>query len=268
MVEVGGRGRRVWALPYSGVPALLSNVSIVSFGAAVLLALLRSPVQAVFIALGFLTALLSLGDGVEVRGGAIVLRYGFPVTVFRLELSDVVSVFNVNELRRGKLVKYFKSQLMPFILIVLLPPLYTLVCGKPANPAYIPWIILPSLLGLLLMLYFTFTAKTYRELLRRISGAVCTSLALLGFVISVMYRQSYGSSIFSDVPSLLMALVGLTLLGAFSAILAILAGKRPIIVLEDSEGKFYAVGAIDGEAASSFIKLVLREVVSRVEAST
>jgi len=266
MVDIKTNPREVWALPYTGIPALLSNISIISFAVGVLFALLGSTIQFFFFPiLGFLTAFLSLGNGVEIKDNTIILKYGFPTALFKIKVSDIVGVFNVNELKKGKLVKYFKTQLTPFILIIILPPAYTIAKGRPVNPVYIPWIILPSVIGMFLMLYFMFTAETYRKLLRRISQTICTSLGLLAFIISIVYCNVYGISIFSDPHVVILALIGIVLLGLSSAVLVLLVGKRPIIVLEDSMGRFYAVGAVNKETAEHFIKLVLKEVMGNVE---
>lgn len=84
--------------------------------AYVLILALTSSVDVYFVAAfstAILTGLMASGGRVVIRGDSIVVEYGFPKAVLGHAIREVVEVFDVNELSRGRLVRYFKALLGP-----------------------------------------------------------------------------------------------------------------------------------------------------------
>ena len=55
-------------------------------------------------------------------------------------------------------------------------------------------------------------------------------------------------------------MISIILIGVSAAALIALAGRHHIIVLEDSLGRYYAVGVVDPDRAREFISKLLRGV--------
>ena len=258
-----------WPLPYSGAPAVLSGLSMVCFtvGLLVSLAKVGDLSLVVIVASGIAMGLLSTGKEVRVSRGEVVLEYGFPKPVLRYRVEDVVEVLDVSELSRGKLVKYFKYLLVPFVVIVAIPPAYLVVKGVYPHPALYPLILLPVFMGVLLQLYIMFTAETYRKMIRRFSLVFGATLAVTVFIAGLVYREAYGRSIVTDPHSLTLCLLGMLLLALATIAFATLTKRGHVVVVESSDGKFYAVGTASSEAAKEFIEEVLRKVVAGAEAT-
>ncbi len=258
-----------WCLPYSRLPAVLSGASIMCFVLGTLLGLANaSPIQVLpLILLGLTLGLLSAGREVRVAEGSVILQYGFPKAVIKYVVRDVVSVLDVNELESGNLVRYFKYHLFVFSLIIALPLIYLLVKGLYPSPAYLPLIFLPVFLGVILQLYIVMTSKSYRRMIRLMTWVMAGAWSAIGFVVGMTYREIYGKSLFSDPNASVLYFTGMLLLAAMSVLLLALMGGHHVVIIEANDGKFYAIGTLNAEAARELIKTILKEVVGGAEAT-
>lgn len=214
---------------------------------------------------GFTARLLSSGRSVEVKSNYLILSYGFPKPVVRYVVRNVTDVFDANEISRGRLVKYFKYHLFVFTLIMFLPVMYVIVKGLYPSLAYIPFLLAPVLIGVVLELYIAFTAESYRRLIRRLMIVLSMVLALACFIAGVSYEEYYGATLFHDVNAMVYYLLGVVLLATAAITFLALWSRYHVVVIESCDGAFYAIGAATANDAKELIKLVLREVMSRVE---
>ncbi len=255
-----------WPLPYSGLPALMSSLSLVCFTGGILLNLIKPSISSLIatpvIAMGFITALLSVGRDVELIEDGVVLKYGFPKVVLKYVVRDVVGVFDVNELRRGNLLRYFKYHIFLFSLIIALPITYLIIKGIYPNPAYLPILLIPVFLGVVLLIYIAFTADSYKKLLRRITPVISTAWVSVGFVVGITYREVYRESLLSNPSAFALYMLGMLLLATSTIVLIALMSRRHVVIIEASNGKFYAVGTLGNAEAKELIRSVL-EVIAR-----
>lgn len=257
-----------WCLPYSRLPAILSGLSITCFAAALLFGLLdNSLLMVLLLCLGFLSGLLSTGREVEVRNGYIVLRYGFPKSIIKYVVRDIISILDVNELEKGSLVRYFKYHLFMFSLIIVLPLIYLSAKGLYPSPAYLPLIFLPVFIGVVLQLYIMFTSKSYRRMIRLMTWILAGAWSVIGFIVGVTYREVYGRSLFSDPNATILYFTSMMLLAISSIVLLALMGRHHIVIIETSDRKFYAIGTSSAQSARELIKKILEEVIGGAEAT-
>ncbi len=259
---------KYWALPYSRLPAILSGASITCFTLAILMWLLNNAFYPVLLFyLGILFSLLSVGRNVEIRDNSIVLWYGYPKAVIRYVVRDVVSVFDVNELERGSLVRYFKYHLFVFSLIIVLPLMYLSAKGLYPNPAYLPLIFLPVFIGIILQLYIMLTSRSYRRMMRWMGWILASVWTTVGFVVGIVYRETYGESLFSNLNATILYFTGMLLLAISSVILLALIGRHHVIIVETADKEFYAIGTLSARDAKELIRKILEEVVKNAEAT-
>jgi len=253
---------RVWPLPYSRLPAVLNSAALVLLTLTVLVAVsCAKPYFLVFLLTGIAMSLVASGRRVVIRDGCVVLEYGFPKPVLRYVVRDVTEVFDINELSRGRLVKYFKTLLVPFILIMILPLVYVVARGAYPNPAYVPLMVIPIIMGAFLTIYMMFTSPSYRKFLRRAAAVTATvSTSIMAFMVGYFYRDVYGRSIFSNPADAVMGITFIVLLVLATSLFAILGGRNHVVILVDAEGRYYAVGTAGAEAARGFISMVLNAV--------
>ncbi len=251
---------RTWPLPYSGLPAVLNSLALVLLTSSLIAAISRAEIYflALFIA-GVATNLVATGRRVIIRDDCVVLEYGFPKPVLKYVVGDVVEVFDISELSRGRLVKYFKVLLVPFTLVMILPVAYVVTRGAYPNPAYVPLMVIPVAMGAFLLLYMMFTAPSYRKFLRRAAAVTATvSTSVMAFMIGYFYRDVYGRSIFSNPSDAAVGIAGTLLLVLLAAVIALFAGRNHVVILVDAEGRYHAVGTAGAEAAREFMSAVLR----------
>jgi len=246
-------------LPYSGLPAILNNIALILFTFALIAAV--SHVETCFLVLfptGIAINLMAIGKRVIIRNGCVVLEYGFPKPVLRYVVKDIVEIFDINELSRGRLVKYFKTLLVPFILVMILPLMYVMVKGIYPYPVYLPLMVIPVIMGVFLLMYLMFTAASYRRFLVKASIATAVvSAYLVSIVAGFLYRDVYGRSIFSNLAAVAVWLVSVLLLVALAIAIAFFAGKNHVVILVDARGRYYAVGMANAEVAREFVNTVL-----------
>jgi len=198
---------------------------------------------------------------VEVGEGWVRLSYGFPVALFRAELRDVVEVSDVNSLARGKLFKYFKFQVVPLALMPVIPVVY--VAAKSSLPplVYLPYLGIPVALGVLLSSYFLLTTTSFKKFIEKVCFLFCVGVPVLNFWLGITYRETYGRSLARDYYAAGVLILGEMLIFILLVAVWIYSTRRHIIVLEDSDGRYYAVVARDGDAAREFLNLVVDRVM-------
>ncbi len=258
---------RWWSLPYSGLPALLSSVSLVCFTGGILLSIAyRSTIPPLIttalITVGFIVALISAGRDIELAKDGVVLKYGFPKVVLKYVVRDIVGVFDVNELRRGNLLRYFKYHIFVFNLIIALPITYLIIKGVYPNPAYLPLLLIPVFLGVVLQVYIAFTAKSYRKLLRRITYVLLITWVSVVFVVGLTCRES----LLSGPSALALYLIGMLLLATI--LFMTLKSGHHIVIIEASNGKFYAVGTSSDAEAKNLIRSILEVIAENAETTS
>ena len=250
----------VWPLPYTGLPALLNSLSIIMFAMLVVVSMtLRYNLLFILLFMVAISlSLASLGRRVVVDDGVIILEYGYPKPLLKYRITGIVEVFDINELSRGKLVKYFKSLLTPFIIIMVLPVIYVIVRGIYPSPTYITLMTVPIAMGVSLLLYFMFTAPSYRKFLRcAFTVTAIIYISLLALIIGYYYGNIYGRI------DLLVALIGTSLIILCIA-LPFLARQNHIIIIVDENGSHYAVGTHGEEVAKAFIKTIIKTIQENI----
>ena len=260
---------KIWPLPYSSLPAILNSLALILFTFALIAAV--SHVETYFLVLfptGIAMGLMATGKRVIIRNGCVVLEYGFPKPVLKYVVKDVTEIFDINELSRGRLVKYFKALLVPFVLVMILPLMYVVVRGTYPYPAYLPLMVIPVIMGVLLLMYLMFTASSYRRFLMKASIATAVvSAYLVSIAVGFLYRDVYGKSIFSNLAAVAVWLVSVLLLAALAMAIAFFAGKNHVVILVDARGRYYAVGTAGAEVAREFMSTVLNVMKESHEGS-
>ncbi|NPA99059.1 MAG: hypothetical protein GXO43_06735 [Crenarchaeota archaeon] len=249
---------RIWPLPYSGLPAILNSVAFVLLTFALIAIVSHSETYfLVFFLTGIAMNLVASGKRVVIRNEYIMLEYGFPKPVLRYVVRDVVEIFDINELSRGRLVKYFKALLLSFILVMILPLAYVVVKGAYPNPAYLPLMVIPVIMGVLLLMYLIFTASSYRRFLVKASIATAVvSAYVVSIAVGFLYRDFYGRSVFSDPTAVAVWLVSVLLFAVLAIAITFFAGRNHIVILVDTRGRYYAVGTASTEIAREFMSMV------------
>lgn len=250
---------KIWPLPYSSLPAILNSLALILFTFALIAAV--SHVETYFLVLfptGIAMGLIATGKRVIIRNGCVVLEYGFPKPVLRYVVRDVTEVFDINELSKGRLVKYFKALLVPFVLVMILPLAYIVAKGVYPDPAHVPLMVIPVAMGAFLILYMMFTAPSYRKFLRRAAAVTATvSTSVMAFMMGYFYRDAYGRSIFSNPTDAAVGIAGIMILVLLAVAIALFAGRNHVVILVDAEGRYYAVGTAGAEVAREFISMIL-----------
>ena len=261
--------KRQWPLPYSGLPALMSGISMICFTGGILTGFLNAPVvMSILIVLGFVFGLLSAGRRIEVVSDSVVLEYGFTRTALKYTIKDIIDVFDINELSRGNLVRYFKYHLFIFNLVIVLPIIYLILKGVYPNPVYLPILFIPVFIGIVLQLYIVFTAKNYRKLIRRVSQVLSIVWVTIGFIVGMTYREVYGKSLFTDPSATILYFIGMVLLAASTIVLIALMCKHHVVIIESADGKSYAIGTSSAEDAKKLMKHILEVIAKNAEATT
>ncbi len=250
---------RCWPLPYSGLPAILAGLSMMCFTIGIIATLLNIiTILAPLLALGLVLTLLSVGRSVDVTSDGVVLSYGFPVVVMRYVVRDVVKVFDVKELDRGALVRYFKQPLLVSLALIAVPLTYLAIEAPHLDPAHLPMLLVPTFLGIVIQVHTVLTANSYRRFVigtMVILGLVWVSM---GLAIAITGWGALSSSLSTSA----RFFISVALLTLAIALYATLGGKRHVVIVESSDGKFYAVGTPSAEDAKRLVKRIL-EVMAR-----
>jgi len=254
---------KIWPASYVGIPSLLLSAALILFTFSLMFQIYEGTSEHVafwFPLAGIVLALFSIGRDVTITDGKIVLSYGYPIPAFKLAINDVVQVVDVNNLERGRLFKYFKSQLILITVVIIYPLLYILVKGSLPPIQYLTFFSLPIFVGLALISYFMMTTNSYRKFIKYAGWIMSGVCLVMDFLIGYYYRQLFGRSVTADMHALIPLMIGQVLAITFFVVVTVF--RRHVIVLEDSRGKYYAVIATTEEYARQFIGLVVRRVMA------
>ncbi len=251
---------RYWPLPYSGLPAILYGLSeIFSVLIVSLLWMKKLPASlfGILLAAMFVSSLLSCGRYVEIRQGHVVLAYGFPIAVIKYIINDVVSIFDINELDRSMLLKYFKIIIFTPIIMLSFPILYLACNNWTMSVNDIPVLLVFVLLGILATLHIFFSGREYRKLTK----VIFTVLGSTVFIVILVPMFIYLPYVTYQVAVLYMLI--LCSLAILITFIAMFYEKRHIVIIKTSSGKFYAIGTATSDDAVLLIKKVVEEVIRR-----
>ena len=87
----------------------------------------------------------------------------------------------------------------------------------------------------------------------------------VGFVVGIVYRETYGESLFSNLNATILYFTGMLLLAISSVILLALIGRHHVIIVETADKEFYAIGTLSARDAKELIRKILEEVVKNAE---
>jgi len=252
----------IWAASYTGIPSYLSILSIVSFEIALLLFIRGNGALDLIawgcVSLGFLCGLLSCGREVEISNNVLILKYGFPIAIIKMKISNIIGVADINNLKKGRLSKYFKTQLVAPFLLLIAPIIF--LFPYLLNPIGIFVLLVTIVMGFTLLTYFMMTFSEYKRYVRTSALTLCILIGILFLEIIFMNR-----SIFVEKEALYLLFAGYVMAVLSFLILIFLALKRHVILLETSS-ESYAVIASSEEAANNFMKTVMEKLmVSNVE---
>lgn len=250
--------RNVWPTPYNGIPAILSSLSLVLFVSAFLIIHYGKgaydTLSFILFSTGIISILLSSGREVELKNGKLILRYGFPLTLISIIVEDIVDVADLSSLKRGKLIKYFKSQLVMPLLIMLLPVLYMPPITKPLMLLFL---LVPVVVGFSLLTYFMMTFSDYKRFLNYTVITLAIILALIFLEAALV-----NSRIASSTDALLMLAVGYLLLIVGFIVFISFAMRRHIVLIESKRG-YYAIAALSKSDAEALIKVLVKHLLAR-----
>jgi len=217
-------------------------------------------VSLLIVFIGVVMSLMSVGRSVEIVKGGVVLSYGFPIVLFKLTLTDIVHVTDVTELERGKLFRYFKTQLILYTIMIAYPLLYIIVKESLPPLRYLTLLSIPVCIGVGLIVYFMLTSSTYEKFTKYVGYILSAVFITLDFAIVNYYRCIFNRSIISDIDTLLPLMTGQVLAFFFFIPLAVV--KRHVIVLEDANGRRCAIVTASEEDARLLVEFIAKEVMA------
>jgi len=253
-----------WPLPYSGLPGVLVGLSMVCFTIGILAGLLNASAALALSILGVVLALLSVGRSVNVTSGAVVLSYGFPIAVMRYVVRDIVKVLDVKELSRGALMRYFKQPMLVSLALIAMPITYLALEAPHLDLAYLPMLLVPVFLGIVVWMHAVLTANSYRRF-------VIEVVAILGLVwisIGLLTAISGWGALSSSMSMAMRFFISVALLAVVIVLYATLGVKRHVVIVESSDGKFYAICTSSAEDAKTLIKRILGVMARNAEATS
>ncbi len=263
--------QRYWPLPYSGVPGILSILGLITLIFTLIIASCDWCSEFLFLGLfflGYACIFASIGRKVVIGDGEVVLEYGFPVTVYRVVLNDVVEACNFWEIEGGRIINYFRLAALQFLLIMVFPFTYIwvrLYTSGMASLGQILATILPLILALttclLLAVQVLVSSRNRRRALRIIGYIVVSSIIIANMVIAILYNQLYGEPITSNTSALLLLVSGETAFLIVFAVVVMVFYKTQIVVVRDSLKGYYAIGCWDREDAIRLVEEIVEKTV-------
>ncbi len=252
---------RYWPLPYSGIPAILhvSSETLCVLIVAITWCMKRLPVSlfGALLAAMFVLSLLSCGRYVEIRQRCVELAYGFPIPVIKYVINDIVSIFDINELDRSMLLRYFKIMIFTPIIMLSFPILYLACNNWTMTMSDIPVLLVFVLLGILATLHIFFSGREYRKLTKII-------FTLLGFtVFAVILVSMFIYLPYVTYQVTVLYILILCSLAIFITFIAMFYERRHVVIIKTSSGKFYAIGAATSNDAMLLIRRIVEEVIRR-----
>ena len=252
-----------WPCAYSGLPAVLQSISIVLF--TVTLLMLVGNVGDIYVFMMFFTgivlALMSIGNEVKITNGELLLTYGYPFKLIKVRVKEVVHIADINALERGKLFKYFKVVLVPFIMITAFPLLYVLIKGASVPLQYSMFLAIPIFVGAALIGYFMVSSRSYKAFLQNVLRVLVVLLITINFFLAIEYHRLYSGFITRDLNALIPLMLAEILLFIFFVAMLVNAVKRHVIIVEDSRGRYYAIASASEVKARELIELIVSKVM-------
>ncbi|WP_456399014.1 hypothetical protein [Palaeococcus sp. (in: euryarchaeotes)] len=219
----------IYPAPYSGLPGILNSLGMILMVVAMFFNVSEN------LKLGFVTfwiawvlLLVSIGKEVEVKNGKLILKYGFPKPLIKVEISEIREITNITKLKRGKIARYFRQALVVPILVLILPYIYIFVKGTMIPLRYVVFLLIPAFVGIMLLLYFTMTLSNYREFLRKATIIVAVVLALLLLMILRIFKP-VGEALLIFVMSYLLLVVSFVIFMSIGI-------KRNVVLIEGDRG--------------------------------
>ncbi|WFO75070.1 hypothetical protein J4526_08355 [Desulfurococcaceae archaeon MEX13E-LK6-19] len=257
---------KYWPLPYNGIPCILHMIGMALLVTALIIPVGRigipSEYNMVSFFLGIILILMSTGKRATVTNNSVILEYGYPIAIYRIVVREVVSVLDIPSLERGRLFKYFKLPVATLAIVMTYPIIYMIVKGvAPEKIYYIGFLLIPIVVCTGLLAHFLLTYSGYKQFVKRVGGLLGSLIVILSMFIASIYHSATGSFITMETRPLVIAIISeLLLVIAFLAIV-VLKLRRPIVVIEDSKGRYYAIGALSEECAKELINTITREVM-------
>ncbi len=224
----------VYPASYSGFPGILNSLGMVLIVVAMFFNVSGNP------KLGFATfwvawvlLIVSIGKGVEVKNGKLILKYGFPKPLIKIEISEIREIADITKLKRGRIARYFRQALLVPVLILILPYIYIFMKGTTIPLKYVVFLLIPAFVGIMLILYFTMTLSNYREFLRKATIIVAIVLAVLLLMILVIFKP-IGKALPLLVMSYLLLVISFVIFMSISL-------KRNVILIESNRGCYALV---------------------------
>ncbi|WP_457741484.1 hypothetical protein [Thermococcus sp.] len=242
--------KNIYPSSYSGLPGVLNSLGMILLVVAMFFDVSGNP------KLGFPTfwiawalILVSMGKEVEVENGKLVLKYGFPKSFIKVEISEVREISEITKLEKGKIVRYFRQTFVVPVLILTWPYLYILTKGTAIPLRYLVFLLIPAFVGIMLILYFTLTLSNYRKFLRNATIIVAIVLAVLLLMILIVFKPTEETLLFLLI-SYLLLIMGFLLFMSLSL-------RKNVILIESDKG-YYALICFEGEGLHGLIEKLLR----------
>lgn len=256
---------KYWPASYSGLPLLFMSAGI---GMMLVSLLMNVSGYAIELTLpttmiGIVLVLISTGKSVKICSNGIKLEYGFPFTIIKYNIDDIVEIADITMLEKGQLIRYFKPFAIIFTLYTAFPIAYITVKEKIVLPIAIPYILIPLFIGIMLSIYFVSTASNFRQYVRKLGYVLATIYIIAAIETGYWFREIYGKSISQEPVLLIFTFIGFTL--SWVALFTILyfASKRHVILIRDVTGRTFAIIARDSVSARELIGRIAKEVLQR-----
>lgn len=261
---------RWWPLPYSGLPALLSMTGVILLIASLSVSLFTPNMLSLpLFFIGIVLLLASTGREVVVGDGVVKLYYGFPLKVLRIDVSGIVEVASISDLSSGKIINYFKIIAIPWTIVAFTPTIWLIILILYKTTISTTTLLVLAFstialtyIGLLVLIHLITTHRDLHRILRIASIYLAAILTIVNFSIAIIYNQTRHSLLTANKPLVAFIIAGeLALSIAYYLLLRIVA-KRRIIIVKDSKGKYYAIGACNEEACRKLINLITRRAMT------
>ncbi len=257
---------RCWPLPYNGLPCILNMAGMMLLVMALIMPVGRIGIPSeygiVLFFLGIILILMSTGKRAIVTNNSVILEYGYPITIYRIVVREVVSVLDITSLEKGRLFKYFKLPVVALAIVLMYPIIYMIAKGVvPEKMYYIGFLLIPVIICIGLFAHFLLTYSGYKQFIRRIAGLLCSLVVILSMFIASIYYNVAGSFIAMETRPLVIAIISELLLVIAFLVIVVLKLRRPIVVIEDSKGRYYAISTLSEEDAKKLVNTITRKVM-------
>ncbi len=123
-------------------------------------------------------------------------------------------------------------------------------------------LLAPATIGVLLFIRFLLSYSDLQRFLRISSILMTVVLVSTNAGIAITYNRIYHRPFTSNYIPLAMALLCELLLFIAYLIILRISLQHHIVILEDSRGRYYAIGTVDEESAKKLIRRIVVEVMA------